>query len=119
MGSKIENVAVIDSNALANEIMFDIQDVERMESDFEMELSSEELFRIDCAILSGLRNTKDFSRSLIEQLESGLLKEVAFRPPKISDEFRERRHDDEILDLELPIKSMFCEMEKFVVEALR
>ena len=115
MGSKIENIAELDSNALANEIMFYMKDVEQMESDFEMELSSEELFRIDSAILSSLRNTRDFSSDLIEQLERGLLREAAFRPPKIFGDLPQKARDD----MSLPLQSMFGEIENFVVEALR
>lgn len=119
MGSEIENVAFTDCNALANEIMTDIKDVERMESMLDMELSSEDLFRIDCAIMSSLRNTQDFSRDLLERLEAGLFEEIAGKPPKTPPpNILEEVQKDVISDLTLPIQDFFNEMENYVVEAL-
>lgn len=60
MGSKTENVMVMDCNTIANGIMRDITDIDAMERMLSSELSSEDLFRIDSAILSSLRNTTDF-----------------------------------------------------------
>lgn len=105
MSSKLENVTVIDSNTIANNIMADIVDVERMERMLGSRLDSEELFRIDCAILSSLRNTQDFSRELLEQLESGMF-EAAFDLPK--------SFDLESVDITLPLQSMFDEMAGFI-----
>ena len=69
MDSKTENVSVMDCNTVANGIMRDINDIDSMERMLSSELSSEDLLRIDCAILSSLRNTTDFSRDLLKQLE--------------------------------------------------
>ena len=107
MSSKIENVTLIDSNAIANEIMHDLADVGQMESSFEMELSSEELFRLDCAILSSLRNTQDFSRDLLFQLESEFFEERMERPPKEFDDLIERFQADTMSEMAFPIQEMF------------
>ena len=117
MGSTIENVTVIDSNALANEILCDINDVAQMENTLDMELSSEDLFRIDCAILSSLRNTQDFSRDLLARLEAGLFEEVAEKPPKTPDKTLENIQQKVMADITAPIHNMFDEMEDFVVAA--
>lgn len=118
MGSKIENVTILDSNALANEIMYDLADVEQMESMLEMELSSEELFRIDCAILSSLRNTQDFSRDLLVRLEAKLFEERTERPPENLDRTLEKIQQNAMFNMTLPIQEMFNQMEDFVVEAM-
>ena len=118
MGSKIESVAIIDSNALANEIMHELADVEQMESMLDMELSSEELFRIDCAILSSLRDTQDFSQDLLVQLESIFFEERAERPPKVFDDALKKIQQDVIADMTLPIAEMFNQMEDYIVEAM-
>lgn len=117
MGSEIESVTLIDSNGLANDVMHDIKDVVHMESSLSMELTSEELFRIDCAILASLRNTRDFSRDLLKKLESGSFKEVAEKPPKTPTKVLEAVQQEAILDLTAPIHDMFSQMEDFVVEA--
>ena len=106
MSSKLKNVAVIDSNTVANNIMADIIDVERMERMMGSELSSEDLFRIDCAILSSLRKTKDFSRDLLEQLETGM-----FKSPQ-----EELQNAPNNIDISLPIQNMFDEIANFVTE---
>ena len=117
MGSKIENVTLIDSNALANEVLCDIQDVAQMESMLDMELSSEDLFRIDSAILSSLRNTQDFSRDLLERLETGLFEEVAEKPPKTPN-IPDAVQQEVMADMTAPIHNLFDEIEDFVVAAL-
>ena len=104
MSSKLENVAVIDSNTVANGIMADIIDVERMERMLGSELSSEDLFRIDCAILSSLRNTQDFSRDLLQQLETGI-----FKTPHV-------QSAPNIMDITQPMRNMFDEMASFITE---
>lgn len=71
MNSKTENVIVNDCNTIANGIMRDINDLDAMERMLSSELSSEDLFRIDCAILASLMDTTDFSRDLLHQLEEG------------------------------------------------
>ena len=107
MSSKLENVTVIDSNAIANNIMTDIVDVERMERMLGSRLNSDDLFKIDCAILSSLRNTQDFSRELLEQLESGMF-EATFEMPS--------SFELEPVDITLPLQSMFDEMAGFITE---
>ena len=111
MSSKFEKVAVIDSNRVVNEIMYDISDIDKMER--MPELSSEDLFKIDCAILSSLRRTEDFSKDLLKQLESGIFKSET--PPKdiLKDVQREA-----IMDITLPLQNMFDEMAILVSEAL-
>ena len=118
MSSKIENVTLIDSNAIANEIMHDLADVEQMESMFEMELSSEELFRLDCAILSSLRDTQDFSKDLLFQLESKFFEERMERPPKEFDDALEKLQTDTMSEMAFPIQELFNSMEDYIVEAL-
>ena len=112
MSSKLENVTVVDSNTIANGIMQDIIDVDRMERMLGSELSSADLFRIDCAILSSLRDTQDFSRDLLEQLESGKFKAVAVKPPKTF----ENQNQSTLMDIILPLQSMFDEMAEFAVK---
>lgn len=104
MSSKLKNVAVIDSNSVANNIMADIIDVERMERMMGSELSSEDLFRIDCAILSSLRKTKDFSRDLLEQLETGMIKTP-------QNELQNAPND-----ITLPMQNLFDEISNFITE---
>lgn len=116
MNSKIEKVTVTDSNALANEIMHDIIDVEQMERTFEVELTSEELFRIDSAILASLRSTKDFSRDLLHQLETGQLKNFAVDPPKSEDFSFEDIQMNVLNDLTLPLQKMFDQMADYITE---
>jgi len=104
MSSKFKKVTVIDSNRVANEIMHDIIDgMERTP-----ELSSEDLFRIDCAILSSLRKTEDFSKDLLEQLECGMFKTEA--PPEDIEEIPK--------ELDIALERMFDEMANIVSEAL-
>jgi hypothetical protein len=118
MSSQLKNVTVIDSNEIANSIMMDIIDVDRMERMLGSRLSSEDLFRIDCAILSSLRNTKDFSRDLLEQLESGKFETVATAPPKLSEYDLKDIQQEAIIDITMPLQSMFDEMSGLVAEAL-
>lgn len=118
MSSKLENVTVIDSNTLANGIMCDIIDVDRMERMLGSRLSSEDLFRIDCAILSSLRNTQDFSRDLLAQLESGKFEDMTAFPQKSIEYDVQDIQRETIVDITLPLQSMFDEMAGFVTEAL-
>lgn len=76
MDSKTEQVMVMDCNTIAKAFMRDITDIDAMERMLSSELSSADLFRIDSAILSSLKNTKDFSRDLLQQLEEGKLKQL-------------------------------------------
>lgn len=117
MNSKLETA--IDSNVIANGIMHDLIDVDRMEKMLECELSSSDLFRIDCAILSHLRDTKDFSRDLLEQLEAGKFETVAVKPQKSFDFELQSIQQEAIMDITMPIQQLFDDMTGFVSEALK
>ncbi len=112
MSSKLETA--MDSTIIANGIMQDIIDVEKMEKTLEYELNSTDLFKIDCAILSHLRETKDFSRDLLEQLEAGKFETIAVRPPKSND--FEKIQQKAITDITVPLEQMFDEMFNYVSE---
>ena len=115
MSSKTQNA--LDSNTLANGIMRDVADIEVMERMLGTELSSADLFKIDCAILSSLRSTKDFSRDLLEQLENGRFEEVVTKPTRSIDEQIALIQQDTITDITLPLQDMFEEMTKIVIDA--
>ncbi|MBO6088330.1 hypothetical protein J6P92_08315 [bacterium] len=117
MSSKLENVTVMDCNTVANGIMRDIIGVDRMERMLGSKLSSEDLFHIDCAILTSLRNTQDFSRDLLAQLENGMFETVAVRPPKTFETDLETVQREALMDISLPMQSMFEEMAGYVTEA--
>jgi len=117
MNSKTEKVIVEDCNTVANGIMKDINDIDAIERSFSIELSSEDLFRIDSAILASLRNTKDFSRDLLQQLESGKFEMVSARPAKSFETEVSKIQQDTILDITLPLQNMFDEMSNYVEEA--
>ena len=117
MNSKTENVMVNDCNTIANGIMSDINDIDAMEKMLSSELSSEDLFRIDCAILSSLRNTTDFSRDLLHQLEEGEFEKVAVKAPKTIDNELAEIQKDTMIDITLPLQNMFDEMVNYVSEA--
>ena len=104
-----ENVTVIDSNSLVNGVMRDIEDVGHMEKTLETDLTSEELFRIDCAILSSLRSTKDFSRDLLFELESGKL-ECFSGPPVQKNDI-----DETVMNA---LQEMFYHMAEYVDGAM-
>jgi len=130
MKSRLENVTVLDSNALADEIMNEVIDIDRvtdgimdeivdietMERTLENELSSVDLFNIDCAILSSLEKTQDFSKDLLEQLESGKIYEVVKKPKKKFDIMKEIQQKA-MMDITIPIKDMFDKMAVFVSES--
>jgi hypothetical protein len=115
MNSKLE--MAMDSVTVANGIMQDIIDVDRMEKMLECELSSSDLFKIDCAILSHLRKTTDFSRDLLEQLEAGRFETVAVKPPKSYENDLQNIQREAIVDI--AIQGMFDEMTDIVSDALR
>lgn len=117
MNSKTENVMVNDCNTIANGIMRDINDIDAMERMLSSELSSEDLFRIDCAILSSLRDTTDFSRDLLRQLEEGKFERAAVETPKTLDARLAEIQKDTIIDVTLPLQNMFDEMINYVSEA--
>lgn len=122
MNSKTEKVAVMDSNTVANGIMRDINNIDRMEKMLSSELSSEELFRIDCAILSSLRNTTDFSRDLLKQLEEGSLEAMQKRETektiaKSIDKQLAEIQQNTMIDITMPLQNMFDEMVTYVSEA--
>ena len=115
MKSKFEEVAIVDSSRLANEIMRDIVDVDKMERMLETDLTSEELFRIDCAILASLRSTKDFSRDLLYQLETGTFEDFSTKPQQSSKNIQQ----GVVMDITFPLQEMLCQMACFVEEALK
>ena len=122
MDSKTENVTVMDCNTVANGIMRDINDIDKMERMLSSELSSEDLFRIDCAILSSLRNTTDFSRDLLKQLEEGKFETVTNEKPekpvaKSVDKQLTEIQQNTIIDITMPLQNMFDEMASIVSEA--
>ena len=118
MDSKIENVMVADCNTVANGIMKEINDIDAMERMLSSELTSEDLFRIDCAILSSLRNTADFSRELLNQLEQGKFETVAVKPKKSLDSELTNIQRQTMVDITLPLQNMFDEMINYVTEAV-
>ena len=122
MNSKTEKVMVMDCNTVANGIMSDINDIDRMERMLSSELSSEDLFRIDCAILSSLRNTTDFSRNLLKQLEEGKFETVTNEKPekpvaKSVDKQLTEIQQNTMIDITMPLQNMFDEMASIVSEA--
>lgn len=122
MNSKTEKVMVMDCNTVANGIMRDINDIDRMERMLSSELSSEDLFRIDCAILSSLRNTTDFSRDLLKQLEEGKFETVTNEKPektvaKSVDKQLTEIQQNTMIDITMPLQNMFDEMASIVSEA--
>ena len=122
MNSKTEKVMIMDCNTVANGIMRDINDIDRMERMLGSELSSEDLFRIDCAILSSLRNTTDFSRDLLKQLEEGKFETVTNEKPekpvaKSVDKQLTEIQQNTMIDITMPLQNMFDEMASIVSEA--
>ena len=122
MNSKTEKVMVMDCNTVANGIVRDINDIDRMERMLSSELSSEDLFRIDCAILSSLRNTTDFSRDLLKQLEEGKFETVTNEKPekpvaKSVDKQLTEIQQNTMIDITMPLQNMFDEMASIVSEA--
>ncbi len=118
MDSKIENVMAQDCNTVANGIMRDINDIDALERMLSSELSSEDLFRIDCAILSSLRSTTDFSTDLLEQLEQGKFEEVTAKPVKSAETTLAEIQRQTMVDITLPLQNMFDEMVTYVSEAI-
>lgn len=114
MSSKIEQ-QIMDSNVMANNILRDIVDVEKMESMLCTELNSEDLFKIDCAILTSLRETKDFSRNLLQQLETGCFETITQKSPLESEIAKIQQQT--IMDVTLPLQNLFDEISDFVVDA--
>ena len=109
----------VDSTLLANGIMEEISTVEQIENDYSFELSSADLFRIDCAILSYLRETQDFSRDLLRQLEENSFEKVAVRPPKTIVSEIEAIQQQTIMDITMPLQTMFDDMAEFVTEFMK
>ncbi len=117
MDSKTDNVMVMDCNTVANAILRDINDIDKMERMLSSELSSEDLFRIDCAILSSLRNTTDFSRDLLEQLENKQFEEIATKEkPKLIDEQLAEIQKNTMIDITIPLQNLFDDVISFVPE---
>lgn len=120
MNSKIENVMVEDCNTIANGIMRDINDIDAMERMLSSELSSEDLFRIDCAILNSLRNTEDFSRDLLHRLEQNTFEQPVetVKPAKTFESELANIQRQTMVDITLPLQNMFDEMISYVSEAI-
>lgn len=114
MDYKTEKVTSLDSNVVANGIMRDLADVDRMEKMLSTELSSVDLFKIDCAILTSLRNTQDFSRDLLKQLENGEFAKFSARPQKTIDSELKSIQQNAIFDITLPLQNLFDEMASYI-----
>ena len=113
MDSKTEYVMVEDCNTIANGIMRDINDIDAMERMLGCELTCEDLFRIDSAILSSLRETTDFSRDLLRQLEEGSFERKVHTEERINtstDDVLAKIQKDTIVDITMPLQNMFDEM---------
>ena len=112
----------MDCNTVANGIMRDINDIDSMERMLSSELSSEDLFRIDCAILSSLRNTTDFSRDLLKQLEeNNFHAPIVEKNEKVVSKSIDKQlaeiQENAMIDITKPLQNMFDEMASFVTEA--
>ncbi len=118
MDLKTENVTVLDCNTVANGLLKELTDIDAIERALNTELSSADLLRIDSAILSNLRKTKDFSRNLLHQLEQGKFETVAVKPPKSLDFELKQIQENAMIDITLPLQNMFDEMVNYVSEAL-
>lgn len=118
MNSKTENVMVMDCNTLANGIMSELKDIDAIEEFMSSKLSSADLFRIDNAILSSLRDTTDFSRDLLKQLENGKFTEVIAEPPKSIDSELTNIQKDVMSDITQPLQTLFDDMFDYVVDVL-
>lgn len=114
----MKSETIIDSTALTNEVLEDMIDVERIEEVINSDLTSMDLFNIDCAILTSLEKTKDFSKDLLLQLEKGLFKNIAAKPPKSIETQIKDIQQQTIMDITLPLQDMFDEMAVFVSKAL-
>ena len=75
------------------------------------------MFRIDCAILTSLRDTTDFSRDLLHQLEEGRFEKAVVATPKTLDNALAEIQKDTIIDVTIPLQNMFDEMINYVSEA--
>lgn len=117
MSSKTENVIVMDCNTVANGIMHDINDIDKMERMLSSELSSADLFRIDSAILASLKNTTDFSREMLHELETGKFEAVAVKPPKSFEQSMADIQQNVMIDITKPLQDMFNQMGDYVTEA--
>lgn len=115
MSSKIEST--MDCVTVANGIMQDIVDIDLMERMLSTDLSSADLFKIDCAILSTLRSTTDFSRDLLHQLENGKFESITSRPPRTFDAEIAAIQQEAVMDITLPLQDMFDEMSNIISEA--
>ena len=87
MGSKTENVMVMDCNTIANGIMRDITDIDAME------------------------------RMLSKQLEEGRFETAAVKPQKSLDSVLAEIQRETMVDITLPLQNMFDEMINYVSEA--
>lgn len=116
MDLKTQDVIVNDCNTAANAILRDINDIDTIERMIDCELSSEDLFKIDSAILNSLRNTTDFSRDLLKQLEKGYFEYTAVKHKSIDEQMAEIQQNT-MIDITMPLQNMFNEMADYVSEA--
>lgn len=103
---------ITDSTLAANEITREFIHADRMEEILKSELSSEDLFKIDSAILSSLKKTQDFSADLLKQLEIGNFEKV-FEVKSI-DKQLENIQRQIITDITSPLQDMFNNMADLV-----
>lgn len=101
----------MDSNLVANEIMHEIIDIDRVEKMMSPQLSSEDLFKIDCGILSSLRATQDFSRDLLNKLEKGSFELFV---PRTLDSDIQTIQQQVMADITMPLQKMFDDLMEYV-----
>lgn len=114
----MESKTITDSAAEANIIVKEFIDAQRMDEILRTDLNTEDLFKIDCAILSSLKNTKDFSRDLLKQLENGKFESITYKPAKSVDKALQNIQQQAIIDITLPLNNMFDEMADYVTAEL-
>ncbi len=117
MGLKI-NESLIDSTVASESIRVDIDRLQQIENDFSAELSSEDLFRIDSAILASLRSVNDFSQNLLKELEQNHF-EMISAPPKTFEDEMKKVQQNVMVDLTFPLQEMFKSMEDYIVDELQ
>ncbi len=114
----MESKTITDSTAASNIILKEIIDAERADRILKTELSSQDLFKIDSAILSSLRSTRDFSRDLLKQLENGVFESITVKAPKSIDNELQKIQCQTIVDITTPLNDMFNEMADIVTAEL-
>lgn len=109
MDSKLEKITIVDSNTIANEILNGVIDEKKVD------LNSDDLFKLDCNVLSSIKNTSDFSTDLLVKLENGKFEEITEIPPK---DFVKDIQQEAVLDILFPIQEMFDYVSNIIVENL-